>query len=443
MPSPVSPSNLKRTNTNRGIAAFRAKPPNVVRAHLADGRSARSAQAAPIARAASIRAKPANLFYGINIHPQFVDAPWLKSPREVLEDVADLGCTVARIDCYGSQIDADRVLQHAQEAQRTGIQILPCLAYHQAAVQGDSQLNYELGLSYGTTTANVLRKHCPIYEVSNELCIYCNGDGPGTDPARYDFVRYVDCRELIRGTIDGIKSVQPDAKIIIGGGVTTLTAFFRMMWEGTAPDGSTGHPLVRWDYTGWHWYESSADITQAYDGTDTPYNVLEELSRYGVPIWMTELGFIPHGTPEQQCAYVEAALDDYRGYRETYNVMSICWYTLYDDGSGPFGLLLEDAETKKAAHPVFKDYVARNPEEDGAEDPGDDSDTREYTLPLDLYEKLVAAARKNDITENDELVRRLASTFTPQWELYEKLRCAATENGVSFCAEVFERLEAS
>jgi hypothetical protein len=63
------------------------------------------------------------------------------------------------------------------------------------------------------------------------------------------------------------------------------------------------------------WYESSGNITQADDGTGTPYNVLEEPSRYGVPIWITEPGFIPHGAPEAQCAYVEAALDEYRGYR--------------------------------------------------------------------------------------------------------------------------------
>jgi hypothetical protein len=35
--------------------------------------------------------------------------------------------------------------------------------------------------------------------------------------------------------------------------------------------------------------------------------------------------------------------------------MNVCWYTLYDDGSGAFGLLHEHAGTKKPAHPVFKD----------------------------------------------------------------------------------------
>jgi hypothetical protein len=394
-----------------------AKTPNMALAKELGSRVTRSAfkhtAAVPGERAAATVAESAELFYGMNIHPQYSSTPWFKTPKEVMAEVAALGCTVVRCDCYGSWADADKILAHVMEAEPLGIQILPCFGYNQPAVPGDYQLNYSLGVDYGTTTANVLKDHCPIYEVSNEICIYCNGVGPGTDPAAYDHFRYADCRALIRGVIDGIKSVQPDAKIVIGGGVTTLTAFFRMMWDGTAPDGSTGHELVRWDYTGWHWYESSGSITQAYDGTGTPYNVLEELSRFGVPIWITELGFIPQGTPEAQSAYVEAALDEYRGYRDSYNVVNTCWYTLYDDASGTFGLLEDDGQTRKPAYATYQGYVAQHPDQGGGGGSGGGFYTGEYTLPLELHEKLVNAADENNVTENDELVRRLELTFTP------------------------------
>ncbi|WP_157660458.1 hypothetical protein [Burkholderia ubonensis] len=432
------------------------------------------------------------LFYGMNIHPQYSGAPWFKTPAEVIDELHELGCTVARIDCYGEEDEAKIVLEHVKEAEGKGILVVPCLAHHSAF----PDRNYDAGIYCGKNTARILRDHCPIYEVSNELSIYCNGEGPGTDPARYDQDKYVNCRELIRGVIDGIKLVQPDAKIIIGGGVTTLTAFNKMLWHGTEPNGSSGHPLVRWDYTGWHWYESSGRIDNAFDGTDIPYNVIEDLAKFGVPIWITELGFIPDNSNfDGQSAYVSAALAEYREYRDKYNVINTCWYALYDDGEGDFGLIQTGAETsaaaanavtkayaeeksrkaalayanskarwaskataashgkssavtnagpeslmRKPAHETFKLFVSDN-SDDGQ--PGWDFHTAEYTLPITVYQKLRDAAAQNHISENDELVRRLDSTFTSLWILYKNLTRAAEQNGVSLCDEMITRLEST
>ncbi|WP_175964517.1 hypothetical protein [Burkholderia pyrrocinia] len=433
------------------------------------------------------------LFYGMNIHPQYSSAPWFKTPAEVIDELYELGCTVARIDCYGLEDDANIVLEHVKEAEKKGILVVPCFGYHSPFESN----NFEAGIYCGKLTAEILSDYCPIYEVSNEMSVYCNGIGPGTDPTRYDQDKYVNCRELIRGVIEGIKSVQPNAKIIIGGGVTTLTGFNKMLWNGTEPNGSSGHPLVRWDYTGWHWYESSGRIDDAYDGTDTPYNVLEELSKFGVPIWITELGFIPDNTNfDRQSTYVNAALVEYREYRDVYNVINTCWYALYDDGSGDFGLIHVDASrsaaasantdtkayaeqksklaevayaksksrrtsaavaasprktsaattaepdslTRKPAHETFKLFVSTNPDDD---QPGEDFHTAEYTLPIALYQRLRDAAAQNHISENDELIYRLDSTFKPLWTLYENLARAAEQNGVSLSDEIVTRLEST
>ncbi|RQR48768.1 hypothetical protein DIE19_32690 [Burkholderia sp. Bp9126] len=431
------------------------------------------------------------LFYGMNIHPQYRDAPWHKTPAEVIDELHELGCTVARIDCYGLEDEANIVLEHAREAEGKGILVVPCLAYHSVFESN----NYDAGVHYGALTAKIVRDHCPIYEVSNEISIYCNGDGPGTDPTRYDQEKYVNCRELIRGVIDGIKSEQPDAKIIIGGGVTTLTSFNKMLWHGTEPNGSSGHPLVRWDYTGWHWYESSGRMDTAFDGTDTPYNVLEELAKFGVPIWITELGFMPNNDNfDQQSAYVITALAEYREYRDRYNVIGACWYSLYDDASGDFGLIQvvtdtpaaaaantntnaeaksgktppADAKSKarvastavatssekssaganagrkslkrKPAHETFMTFVSKNPDRNHL---GKDFHTAEYTLPITLSHQLRDAAAQNHISENDELAHRLDSTFSSFWTLYEKVTRAAEQNGVSLWEEMVTRLEST
>ncbi|PRE90316.1 hypothetical protein [Burkholderia gladioli] len=427
----------------------------------------------------------------MNIHPQYSGAPWFKSPAEVIEELDEIGCTVARIDCYGLEDDARLVLEHARAAAAKGILVVPCFAYNQPFAES----NYESGVYCGKLPAGILRDHCPIYEVTNEISVYCNGVGPGTDPARYDPARYVECRELIRGLIDGIREAQPDARIIIGGGITTLTAFNAMLWHGTEPNGSSGHPVVRWDYTGWHWYTSSGRIDAAYDGTGTPYNVIEALAAFGVPIWITELGFVPDNSDfERQSAYVSAALAEYHEHRQAYGVIGACWYALYDDGSGDFGLSRAeddaasaaapskteakaydarayarkkskkaeraslksrrdapapepsyagtDALLHKPAHETYKLFVAMNPDEgDGGGDGGDHR--AEYRLPMAVYRSLVAAAERHGVSENDELVRRLASTFLPPWSVYEKLTAAAQQNGVPVGEGLLARLEST
>jgi len=438
------------------------------------------------------------LFYGINIHPQYNGAPWHKTPAEVIDEVHELGCTVARIDCYNPEVDADIVLEHIYEAERKDILIVPCLGYDEPIIENDPDLNYEVGKYCGEEFAKVLSDHCPIYEVSNEISVFCNGVGvPGTEPSHYDQEKYINCRELIRGVIDGIKSVQIDAKIIIGGGVTVLTGFNKLLWNGIEPDGSSGHPLVRWDYTGWHWYESSGAIDQAGDGTGVPYNVIEDLARFGVPIWITELGFDAFNSDfPQQSVYVNAALAEYRKYRDVYNVINTCWYALYDDGSGDFGLIQVQADAsataeanrdtkayskqksreallaytssksrrasagiaasrgkspaaagakpeslaRKPAHETFMTFVSANPDDDQS---GEEFHTAEYTLPIALYQRLRDAAAEHHVSENDELVHRLDATFTPLWALYENLKRAAEHNGVSLFDEVVTRLEST
>ncbi|WP_186230692.1 hypothetical protein [Burkholderia gladioli] len=172
-------------------------------------------------------------------------------------------------------------------------------------------------------------------------------------------------------------------------------------------------------------------------------------------------------------------------------MIGACWYALYDDGSGDFGLIRveddaasdaapskteakaydarayarkkskkaeraslksrrdapapepshasTDALLRKPAHEICKLFVAMNPDEG---DGGDDH-RAEYRLPMAVYRSLVEAAERHGVSENDELVRRLASTFLLPWSVYEKLTAAAQQNGVPMGEELLARLEST
>jgi hypothetical protein len=97
-----------------------------------------------------------------------------------------------------------------------------------------------------------------------------------------------------RGTIDGLKSVDAAAPIIGGASAGWLHfGWTDMLWNGTQPDGSSGHPQVRWDVSVYHWYSDMGDITHACGGAGC-LNTLDVLkTHYGKPIFITEFGVRP------------------------------------------------------------------------------------------------------------------------------------------------------
>ncbi|MBA1363806.1 hypothetical protein [Burkholderia gladioli] len=96
-----------------------------------------------------------------------------------------------------------------------------------------------------------------------------------------------------------------------------------------------------------------------------------------------------------------------------------------------------DALLRKPAHETCKLFVAMNPNDGG------DDHRAEYRLPMAVYRSLVEAAERHGVSENEELVRRLASAFLPPWSVYEKLTAAAQQNGVPVGEELLARLEST
>lgn len=301
-------------------------------------------------------------FFGMNVHPnQTSIAAYQRSPDDQAADMAGLGVHIVRADVYGTPDDLTLMQPYCDACAAKGIEVFLCFGYNSPPSVGSESDNYDAGYQWATTIATGMKDYVTCYEITNEMSTYCNGEGAGTDPGAYDLEKYNDCRGFTLGLVAGVKDAHPEAKLIMGGGVTTLTAYSEMLWNGTAPDGSSGHPTFKWDVIGWHWYESSGSITAAYDGTGEPYNVLENLQQYGTPIWMTELGFNAGGDDEdQQCAYVQQALAEYDGYRDTYAVQAVCWYVLYDlpaEGAC-YGLIAEDGISRKPAYSSFTGTTA-------------------------------------------------------------------------------------
>ncbi|MFX1737289.1 hypothetical protein PXJ20_21795 [Paraburkholderia sp. A1RI_3L] len=305
--------------------------------------------------------RSAPIFYGLNGHPlQTTGAYATQTPAQQIAMLADLGATVYRLDCYGATSDAQTLARYAQAAAGTSVTILPCLAFHQAMFTTTEQDNYDWAFQCGVNTATALQAYCSIYEIGNEIDDYCC-IGVGETPSSFDNTRFQLVRGLLRGAADGIKSVQPGAKIIRGGGVTTLIGFNNMLWNGTQPDGTSGHPRLTWDYTGWHWYETSGNIITAYDGTATPLNILQNLQQYGVPVWITEVGFNT-GDTDQGAAYITQVFNQYFTDRSAYNIAGICFYELFDVAAeGTFGLVNADGVTKKQGYAAYKNFASAHP----------------------------------------------------------------------------------
>jgi hypothetical protein len=139
--------------------------------------------------------------------------------------------------------------------------------------------------------------------------------------------------------------------------------FSDMLFAGTQPDGSRGHPVPKWDITSWHWYSDMGDITcvrgHVIDGMCVlGINVLDHLqAAYGKPIWITEFGARPDLTEDKAANYLvgEHALAGFVKNAKKYNIQSVAMYELYDDRpyvDGNYGVysVIEQDDTLKPGY---------------------------------------------------------------------------------------------
>jgi Glycosyl hydrolase catalytic core len=305
------------------------------------------------------------VFYGVNGHIIQGGAYARTTMATQISQLKDLGMTLYRND-VSSAAEAATVAQLADAGNASGVNVYPVLTPNYRSPANESAA-YSDGYSLGQSAAHALVGKVKYYEVGNEFgddmiaCSNCDG----TKGSDFDNTLFQKARGEIRGMIDGIKSVDTNAQIIMTATSWLHTGFTDMLWNGTQPDGSGGHPKVTWDITSWHWYSDMGDITRA-GGSNM--NVLQYLhNAYGKPIFLTETGVRPGMSDSATASYLvgNTMLAEYQADASQYNIQSVDIYELYDDasngGDGNYGLFTDTGTTQRAAYAAVKTFIAAHP----------------------------------------------------------------------------------
>jgi hypothetical protein len=308
-----------------------------------------------------------SFFYGMNGHMAYTSGVYATvTPAEQLALLQDLGVTNYRADVY-DQNDAQLLANILTGAfANSGVSILPCMLPVYLNQSGTETDAYNLGFQLAVSVTTPLKGLVKYIECGNEL----DAGGlvstpPGDSFADFNPAYWPAYRGVIRGMIDGVKSVDPTIQCGIDVGVPLAYPALQMLWNGITPDGSSngvsGATPVRWDVTMYHWYESSGDIQGA--GANGNINVLDILAQsFGLPIWLTEWGFVPSDSAAGQASYVTGRLNEYYSVRSQYNLQSIMMYELISAASSDdFGLIETDGTTKRLAYTAFKNFTAAHP----------------------------------------------------------------------------------
>lgn len=333
--------------------------------------------ATPVSRSITASAVTQKLFYGMNIHHTASIYQSLGT-APVVGYLQDLGCTVARTDVYDP--NDSTIVSWCSALSAGGITPLPILI--SARVDGDETTSYNNGFALGQGIANKVKAYTSYYEMGNEIDDQCSPNLDGLTPACYNLAQWQGARGALRGVYAGVKSVQSGATLIFAGVTVLDEGFINGMATGVDPSGS-GHPVVSFDATGWHWYETSGDPTNTGSsggaapcgspngglnmlkfagglGDGTPSGTSQFSARSA---WWTEIGNAAADSQSQQSAYVTAILTQLYNNRVAYNITNFCWYELiYVAGSGGnYSLINSDGVTKRTAYTTFKNFVAAHP----------------------------------------------------------------------------------
>jgi hypothetical protein len=298
------------------------------------------------------------VFYGISGHVGQGGVYDKMSYEQQLSHIKELGMTMYGHDVF-DYASTQKVLRIAKLAKKQCIGVFATLTADLNSYANEDAA-YRDGLKLGRMVATTLKGVVQYYQVGNEYENVSIRRGHGSHPDDYDNASFQKARGSILGMIDGIKSANPSATIVMCPLGWLHFGFLDMLSTGTQPDGSRGHRIPKWDITAWHWYSDMGDIT-AVRGI----NVLRHLhDTYRKPIWITELGVRPGASEQASAAYLVGpnALGGLIQYAKQYNIQNVTLYELLDDeaygGDGNYGLLGGDGIVRKHRYDVVKRFIA-------------------------------------------------------------------------------------
>jgi hypothetical protein len=303
-------------------------------------------------------AAQAGMFYGMNGHWDY-----RYTPAQTVSILQGMNCNMYRLGCNSTTQQVNAVVKMAQAFQSTNIKML-CLIEQgltdaSGALYPSEAAAYADAYRSGATIAAALMPYgVTMYECGNELTrrsqtvLYSNR--AGTDVADFNNANWPVMRGVMRGMIAGVKSVQPNAKCGINFCVADIGAS-DALWDGMQPDGTSGHPKVRWDITTWHNYEVYGDLFDiGSDGAGPHFDLPQYCkARYGVPFMITEWNANPEQTDAYRATFVQQRLQSFYNARKTHNIASAMYYVL-DSGGHTFGIMINGTPIT----PTYNSYVA-------------------------------------------------------------------------------------
>ncbi|ASV96993.1 glycosyl hydrolase [Paraburkholderia aromaticivorans] len=308
----------------------------------------------------------AGVFYGVVGHVQQGGIYTARSFEAQISQLRDLGITIYAQD-VGDKAAAEQVARLARVAAEQCVGILPLIITPDVQENLNESTAYAQGRKLGADAATVLNSLVSYYQVGNEFDndVILNG-ASGEYPSHYDNAKYQKARGAIRGMIDGIKEVQPSARILLGSLSWLHYGFSDMLRDGTEPDGKRDNAkVVEWDITAWHWYsEMSPNRASWVPQPNVLKHVLTHLStQYGKPIWITEFGVRPDYSGGDPGAYLvgQDGLAGFVADAKKYGIQNVTLYQLYDQPSEAYGLLYGDGVKRKQRFEQVRKFIEAHP----------------------------------------------------------------------------------
>jgi len=269
-------------------------------------------------------------FYGVNGH--YNDGgPYTSNIPQQVKDMQALGIQSIRQDA-GSMAQMTTLANLIPQFAPVVIQ--PVFNQYPNASTSEATA-YSTYYAYGVTNAQQFAGKIPVIELMNEPEVQYFPNGPAnngqniTDMASSNSA-WPAFRGAVRGFIDGFRSVDTTKKTLIASPSVGWLHYGILdgLWNGTAPDGSSGHPTARWDLTNFHWYQDDGDIENA---GNTNTNVLQYLkTAYAKPIMMSEIGVQKSESESAIDSYVSTETSFYAANAAKYGIVGFNWYELYN-----------------------------------------------------------------------------------------------------------------
>ena len=307
------------------------------------------------------------IFWGANSH--FDDT---QSIAMHIAGMKTMGMKLMRITWEGgSSLSTIQSYAQAFQADGTGLQLLVCLdlsiSPDGSSLYASEAAAYAAAYSAAVTVASALAPYgVTMFECGNEMDTKFSintGDPQGGFASDFNNAKVVIFRGIQRGAIDGIHSVNP-ALIACSNAYTVCSiALADMMWNGTQPDGSSGHPLVRWDVTSWHNYEDYGPLMGVEMGNSRPWvNIYAYANKHwgGKPIMITEWNGKASDTDPQRAAWASRFMYEAYSNRYKYNIAAVLVYELYGN---PWAVLDGVANTPISTFgTTVQSFITANPD---------------------------------------------------------------------------------